>query len=334
MTKHFKKYEKYPPASGRALFFLLIILLIIISILRISIGEWNIPLKQVLHFLSLNLSDEEKFLPQALVIRSVRLPRLLCSLGTGGLLSVSGVILQGLLANPMAEPYTLGISAGAAFGAAIGILSGKFFIMPCAFAGAIFALIFTVFIAFRSGDFRNSKIILSGIVSNSILSAGVTFLKSISGEKIGSVVTWLMGSFSGAGTDAVFYVYFAVLITIFPAIIFAPHIDAMSLGENRGFILGVNENFVRIFLLITSSIGVSIIVSFFGLIGFVGLVVPHIMRNLIGASHRKLVIFSFLSGSCLLSFADGITQFLGELPVGVLTSLIGGIFFCYLISKK
>ena len=326
--------KKYPPENGRALFFLLAIILLLISIWRISSGEWEIPLKKIIYLLSFELPENEKFLPEALVIRSVRLPRLLCALGTGGLLSISGVILQGLLANPMAEPYTLGIAAGASFGASIGIISGELFIMPCAFAGAILALIFTGFIALRSGNFQNSRIILAGIVSNSILSAGVTFLKSISGEKISSVALWLMGSFSGASPNEIFYVWLAVFITILPAIILSPQIDAMSLGNDRGSVLGVNENFVRIFLIVTSSLSVAVIVSSFGLIGFVGLVVPHIMRILIGASHRKLIIFSFMAGSCLLTFADGVAQFLGELPVGVLTALTGGPFFCWLLSRR
>ncbi len=317
-------------------FLALVAFALIISFWRITTGEWEIPFECVIHFLSANLGESERILPQALVIRNVRLPRLICSFGTGGLLSVSGVILQGLLANPMAEPYTLGIAAGAAFGASLGIIfgNGNFLVMPCAFAGAVFALIFTGIIALRGGNFSNSKIILAGIISNSILSAGVTLLKSISGEKIGSIVLWLMGSFSGAGVREIFYVAFAVVITIFPAIILSSQLDAMSLGNNRGAILGVNENLVRIILLVTNSLGVAVIVSSFGLIGFVGLIIPHVMRILVGASHLRLIIFAFMSGACLLSFADGVAQSIGELPVGVLTALLGGIFFCWLLARN
>lgn len=285
----------------------------------------------MVHFLSPVLSDAEKFLPQAIVIRSVRLPRLLCALGTGGLLSVAGVVLQGLLANPLAEPYTLGIASGAAFGASVGILYGTFMIMPGAFAGAICALILTGLIAIHGGS---NKIILAGVISNAVLSAGVTFLKAIAGDKLGAVVLWLMGSFSGAGARNIYAVYIGLAVTIIPAYILGPVLDAMSLGKNRAAILGVNENFVRMILLASTSMGVAIVVSSFGVIGFVGLVVPHISRILTGASHRNLIIHSFLTGACLLLLADGVAQMTGEIPVGVITALTGGPFFCWVLSRR
>lgn len=292
---------------------------------RITFGEWRIPLSEVIRFLWSNDGS-----PASIVIRSVRLPRLVCSIGTGGLLSVAGAVLQGLLANPLAEPYTLGIASGAAFGASLGIMAGSFMITPMAFAGAMLALLLTGLIS-RGGA---EKIILAGVISNSILSAGVTFIKSVAGDKLGAVVLWLMGSMSGAGLRDVYATCAGVLLVMIPAWIFAPALDAMSLGQDRAAVLGIDERLTRVILLITTSMGVSLAVSSFGIIGFVGLAVPHISRNLVGASHRKLIFHSFLAGACVLSVADGVAQFLGEIPVGVLTALTGGPFFCWILSKR
>ena len=305
--------------------YILLALIAIVSVWRITSGEWDIPFNDVVRFLIHGGSEAE-----AIVIRSVRLPRLLASLGTGGLLSVSGVILQGLLANPLAEPYTLGIASGAAFGASIGIISGMF-IMPCAFAGALSALILTFIISFNGG---HEKIILAGVISNAFLSAGVTFIKAIAGDRLSAIVLWLMGSFSGSGMNDALYVWLGVVIVLLPAYIFSPALDAMSLGSDYANVLGVNEKFLRAFMLVIMSMGVALSVSSFGVIGFVGLVVPHISRGLVGASHRRLIVHAFMTGALLMCLADGAAQMMNELPTGVITAITGGPFFCYVLAKK
>jgi len=304
----------------------LLFFLIIISLIRITSGEWEIPLSEVIKFL---FQDDSS--PQSIIIRSVRLPRLLSGILTGGLLSVNGVVLQALLANPLAEPYTLGIASGAAFGAALAIMF-NLMISPFSFAGALFALLMTGIMS--HGGFYTEKLILAGVISNSILSAGVTFIKSIAGDKLGAVVLWLMGSISGAGSRDVYAVFWGNVLILVPALIFSPALDAMSLGRDRAAVLGINENFTRTVLLIASSMSVALAVSSFGIIGFVGLVVPHISRALTGASHRKLISHAFLTGACVLAIADGAAQYLGELPVGVLTALTGGPFFFWIFKRK
>ena len=301
-------------------------LLIIISAWRISSGEWDMTFSEVIRFL-LTESDS----PESIVIRYVRLPRLICAIFAGGILSVSGVILQGLLANPLAEPYTLGIASGAAFGAAVGILCGEFAVMPCAFCGAVCALMLTGAIARNGG---RERLILAGVISNALLSAGVTFMKSIAGEKIGAVVLWLMGSFSGASWRDVWAVILGALIVSLPACVMGNALDAMSLGGERASALGVNENLVRVSLLACSSVGVAFCVSSFGVIGFVGLIVPHISRGLVGAKHRNVIVHSFVIGAVIMTLADGLAQRLGEIPAGVITALTGGPFFCYVLAGK
>ena len=305
--------------------FLSAIILIIISAWRISSGEWDITFSEVIRFL---LTDSD--CPASVVIRLVRLPRLLCSIFAGGILSVSGVILQGLLSNPLAEPYTLGIASGSAFGAAIGILGGSFAVMPCAFCGAVGALLLTGAIAGNGG---RERLILAGVISNAVLSAGVTFMKSIAGEKIGAVVLWLMGSFAGASWRDVWAVICGAVIILTPAYVMGNALDVMSLGGERASVLGVNEKFVRVVLLVCSSVGVAFCVSSFGVIGFVGLIVPHISRGLVGANHRRVTVNAFMIGAVIMTLADGLAQRLGEIPAGVVTALTGGPFFCYVFAK-
>ena len=301
-------------------------ILIIISLWRISSGEWDMKFSEVIRFL---LTDSDS--PASIVIRSVRLPRLICAIFAGGILSVSGVILQGLLANPLAEPYTLGIASGSAFGAAIGILFGEFAVMPCAFCGAVCALVLTGIIAGNGG---RERLILAGVISNAVLSAGVTFMKSIAGEKIGAVVLWLMGSFAGASWRDVWAVISGAVIVSLPAYVTGNALDAMSLGGERASVLGVNEKFLRVILLVCSSTGVALCVSSFGVIGFVGLIVPHISRGLVGANHRRVTVNAFVIGAVIMTLADGLAQRLGEIPAGVITALTGGPFFCYVLAGK
>ena len=302
------------------------VILLAVSVWRISLGEWDIPFPDVIRFL---LTWDNS--PEAFVIHSVRLPRLLCSIFTGGLLSVSGVTLQGLLANPLAEPYTLGIASGAAFGASAGILGGEWAVMPCAFLGAMCALAMTGAIARNGG---RERLILAGVISNAVLSAGVTFMKSVAGDKIGAVVLWLMGSFSGASWRDAWAVMAGSVIVVLPAYVMGNALDAMSLGEDRASVLGVNEGLVRMMLLVSMSAGVALCVSSFGVIGFVGLVVPHITRGIVGASHRRVMVNAFAVGAGLMVIADGVGQMMGELPAGVITAVAGGPFFCRVLAKR
>ena len=291
------------------------------------LGEWVMPVRRVFYFLSPFANENDLKSPEALIIRQIRLPRILSAFLTGGILSASGIILQGLLSNPMAEPYTLGIASGAAFGASIGILSGVYFVVPSALFGALGALFIVKLIS-------SKKIILAGIITNAFLSSGVTFIKAIAGEKLYAVVLWLMGSFAGADFNDVYRVLTGAFLIFIPGIIYAPYIDVMSLGDERGLILGINESRVRNILLFTASAGVALSVSSFGIIGFVGLIVPHVLRIIIGARHRQLILMSFLFGGTLLLFSDGIAQTAREIPAGVITALTGAPIFCWLLVKN
>ena len=308
-----------------------IFLLLILSILRLTLGEWEIPICRVFYYLLPNLSEIELSNPEAIIIRDIRLPRILSTILTGGLLSVAGIVLQGILANPMAEPYTLGIASGAAFGASLGILFNDIFILPSALIGSCAALILVKIISLNGG---RERIILAGIIVNAFLSAGVTFMKAISGEKLYAVILWLMGNFSGVNFSDVLRILAGVLLVLIPAIIFAPYLDVMSLGSERGLIFGINENLIRNILLFTTSFGVALSVSSTGITGFIGLIVPHLLRILNGASHRNLIIQGFIFGGILMLISDGAAQFLGEIPAGVITALLGAPYLCLLLIRR
>ena len=218
------------------------------AVWRLALGEWDIPLSRVAALLRPGLPEAERTLPEALIVRTVRLPRLLAAVGTGGLLAVSGAVLQGLLSNPLAEPYTLGIAAGAAFGGACALIFDSPLVTPMAFAGAVAALWLVGLIAWRSGG-GGAHLVLAGVIANAVLSAGVTFLKAVADDRLGAIVLWLMGSFSGAGPEGAAAVWAAAALVLLPAWACGPMLDAVSLGEGRGAMLGVDEVKLRRLLL-------------------------------------------------------------------------------------
>ncbi len=331
-ARDLREYRRAAAAKRTRLALVLLLLLALTGVWRVTRGEWDIPVSRVAGLVFPFLSGEELSSPEALVVRAVRLPRFLAAAGTGGLLAVSGAVLQGLLANPLAEPYTLGIASGAAFGGALGFFLGPLAVAPAAFAGALFALWLAFAIAWRSGG-GGAYIVLAGIITNAVLSAGVTFLKAIADDKLGAIVLWLMGSLSGASPSSALTVWAGAAFVFIPSFIYGRRLDAVSLGDGRGELLGVDERRLRATLLFFSSVATACAVSCFGIIGFVGLVVPHLLRVIVGPSSRPLIVFSFLGGALLLSAADGLAQRMGELPVGVITALIGGPFFCWILAR-
>jgi iron complex transport system permease protein len=312
---------------------LLLVGLLLVGTWRLLAGPMDVPPGAVLSLL--NPFADVTTLPQqqALVVRTVRLPRLLAATASGAALSVSGVVLQALLGNPLAEPYALGIAAGAALGASLGIFLGGIWVPAAAFCGAALALSLAFTLAWRSGGNSPVHLVLAGIVVSAILSAGVTLLKAISEERMAAIVLWLMGGFSGASASAAGSAWIGAAAVTIPAWWWGRELDAMSLGEGRAALLGVNEKRLRLVLLGAASLAASLVVAHFGIIGFVGLVGPHLLRLLAGPAHRTLLPLAFVAGCLLLAGADGAAQQLGELPVGVVTALAGGPVFCWILLR-
>jgi iron complex transport system permease protein len=267
------------------------------------------------------------------VVWQIRFPRVLAAIISGAILAASGVAFQSALRNPLAEPYTLGVASGAAFGAACAIVADFPFVNSAAFAGSLS----TLFIVWVLGERKNnrdiSRIILAGVIVGSILSAGLTFLKALAGDKVSAIVIWLMGSFSAASwLDAM-----PMTLGLFVILIFCAsnlnEMDIMASGANAAS-LGLNLPRRRILILGSASFAVSFVVSRFGIIGFVGLVVPHVLRILFGPSHRILIPLSLIGGGALLCAADTVAKSWNELPAGVLTVLIGGPVFCAILWNR
>ncbi|MCP4116263.1 MAG: iron ABC transporter permease [Desulfobacteraceae bacterium] len=278
------------------------------------------------------------------IVMEVRLPRILTCAAVGGALSISGVLFQGILLNPLADPYTLGVSAGAAFGACVAIvLSLGSTLVPVplfAFVGACFTLLFVMFLSYtgknRTSPFSSNSLILSGIIVAAILSAGISFMKYIADEQVAVIIFWLMGSFASKtwGDVALTLVFLAGGLGV--SLFFARDLNLISLGERSAASLGVDTGRVTLILLITGSLLAAVSVSVSGIIGFVGLLVPHMVRLVSGPDNRKLIPLSMLMGAILLLGADTITRAVlpHEIPIGVLTALMGGPVFCWIFKRS
>jgi iron complex transport system permease protein len=275
------------------------------------------------------------------VVMDVRIPRILTAAIVGGALAVSGAVFQGILLNPLADPYTLGVSAGAAFGASIALVSnmtllGNLSVPLFAFVGACASLLAVVHLASSGGGLSSNNLILSGIIVAAILSAGISFLKYMADEQASVIIFWLMGSLASKSWSDVFLLSGATAFGAVVCLYFSRDLNAMSLGGRTAGSLGVDSAKLLPLLLATASLMAAVCVSVSGIIGFVGLLVPHMARSVTGPDNRRLIPVSMLAGAILLLCADTATRaiFPVETPIGVLTALIGGPFFCYLFRKR
>ncbi|OIQ51192.1 putative ABC transporter permease protein [Pseudodesulfovibrio hydrargyri] len=275
------------------------------------------------------------------ILFDVRLPRILTCTAVGFGLAVAGAVFQGLLLNPLADPFTLGVSSGAAFGAALALLLGLSFFGPAtllvlAFAGAALTLAAVISLAGRDGELSPASLILAGVIVSAILSAGISFIKYLADERVSVIVFWLMGSFVGRTLGDAALAGFAALTAFAVCLYYGRDLNIMSLGTRSARSLGVDTGRVRLILLVTASLVSAVCVSVSGIIGFVGLIVPHLMRMVVGPDNRWLLPASGLGGAILLLLADTVTRALlpHEVPIGVLTALIGGPVFCWIFSRS
>lgn len=338
----------YLKKRGKVTILVLTGCLIMCVLISASMGFIKVSLWDVLKILFLNSSTNgasgsnmDKVIPN--VIYDVRLPRILASAVVGAGLSIAGVIFQGILLNPLADPYTLGISAGAGFGASIALLfnitfAGNYSVSLFAFMGALGTLVAVIFLSLRQEekDLSSNTLILAGIIVSAILSAGISFMKYMADEHVSVIIFWLMGSFASRTWSDVLFGLFTVLGGGLVCLLYAGDLNILSLGSRSAISLGVRANQVRIILLVTASMITATCVSVSGIIGFVGLIIPHLMRFFTGADNRLLIPASALAGAILLLMADTVTRAVlpGEIPIGVLTALIGGPIFCYIFKKR
>jgi len=272
------------------------------------------------------------------IVRDIRLGRILLSFLTGAALAVSGGVFQGLLRNPLADPFTLGISSGAACGAALALGLGWALPLPlAALAGAFAAMLLVLALSRLAGDFSRESLVLGGIVVSTFLGAAIALIKSLNEESVSAIVFWIMGSFQGRGFEHVRLMLPYLLPGAAIVLALARELDILALGTEQAAQVGVAVGRVRIGLLIGAGMLTAAAVSVSGIIGFVGLVVPHLVRMLLGPSSRALLLFSALGGGILLLWSDVLARTIlahgAELPVGVLTALFGGPFFCLIMAR-
>ena len=318
------------------------VLLFLVIALGVSIGELSIPLNNVFYAISnkLGLTNVPLNRIYESVIWDFRLSRALVAACCGAGLAICGAVLQSLLKNALAEPYVLGVSAGASTGAVsvvvLGIGSGAVSLSAGAFAGAFAAF---AFVAFLTNGARggNERTILAGVAASQLFNAitAYTISTSASAQQARDVMFWLLGSFSGVRWPEFQLALVVVLAGLAVCLYYS--LDAFTFGDDAAASLGIAVPWVRLALFTTTALITATIVSMAGSIGFVGLVVPHVMRFLFGPLHRTLLIASALAGAILMVLADIASRMLiapQSLPVGVVTALVGVPFFAVIIYRS
>lgn len=334
--------------NHRLLLFFLIIVLISSVIISSLIGSVKMPIidsvKILLNHLPFMSFEPTWTTGQETIIWDLRMPRIFLALIIGAMLSVSGVAFQGVLRNPLADPYILGVSSGATLGAATYILFfeqssilGQFALSLFAFIGGLLSLGLVFIIANVKVNQTSETLILAGVIVQSFAGAILTFLIAISGEQMQEIIFWMMGSLSHADwIDIVILLPYLIFGSIF---IFSQYreLNIMSLGEKAATYLGMDVLKKKIVILLVASLLAASAVSVVGIIGFVGLIIPHLVRIIVGPNHRVLLPISFLVGAIFLLWSDNLARTIiesREIPIGVITAFIGAPFFAYLLRGK
>ncbi|WGD37722.1 iron ABC transporter permease [Lysinibacter sp. HNR] len=324
----------------------LIAALVVLILVSASAGQLNISPSEVfgsvMHRIGIPLGPLPASETAELALWTVRFPRIIMAILVGAALATAGLLMQAIFGNPLAEPGVVGISSGAALGAAATIVFGWTFwgnwtIAATAFVTGLFATLLVYLMSRANGKTEVVTLILTGIAVNAFAGAGLalfTFLgDSASREQI---VFWQLGSLNGSRWDQVVIVLPLVIVGLLVAAFVARRLDLLSLGERTARHLGVNVELLRMCVIVVVALLVCAAVAFSGIISFVGLVVPHLMRMILGPAHRPLLFSSLVGGAVLLLAADLVARTAvanADLPIGMLTALVGGPFFFWLLRR-
>ncbi|RMF92464.1 MAG: iron ABC transporter permease [Candidatus Schekmanbacteria bacterium] len=323
--------------------FFVIVVCFIISLstilFSISVGSVDLPF---IHIVKLFFGEDIVKKPyENVIIYELRFPRAIFAFLVGAALSIAGIIFQVVLKNPLAEPYILGVSGGAATGAVIAIFAGigaSYLITLFSFAGAIVSIAVLIFISSGRWGLSPSSLILGGVIINAFFSAVVMFVISIStGGEMRRAYFWLMGNLGNASYDTIKIALPVVLLGGILTFAASRKLNLIALGDETALQLGVNVGVYTKVIIVLASFLTAGVVAWSGLIGFVGLVVPHMVRLIVGADHRITVPVSFFAGGVFLLISDTLARTLLspiELPVGTVTAIIGAPFFLYLLKKE
>lgn len=345
-----KKNRKQEKRFRMLLFFLPVILFLSI-ILAVSLGPvgihpftvWKIALS---HVPALgDLIGESWSNAHANIVWEVRFPRVLLGVLVGSGLALAGTGIQALVRNSLADPYILGVSSGASVGATLVILLGAFDLFGqyalslAAFLGALLSVILVFTLAQVAGRMSTTRLLLSGIALSMILSAitDLIVMTAPDDDKIHSALFWMMGSLVGADWKTLPVVGIAVIIAFIFLLIQSRPLNLLLMGEETAVTLGLNINIFRKLLIVVVSLLTGVLVAASGAIGFVGLMIPHIVRLLVGSDHKKVLIISLFLGAVFMIWADVVARLVlapEEIPIGVVTALTGGPFFIWLLRRS
>jgi iron complex transport system permease protein len=319
---------------------ILLIGLIFTAVFALSVGTAKIPINEVVDFLL--MSDLAS--PNFSILNNIRLPRIILGFAVGSALSIAGVILQGMFRNPLVEPYTLGISGGAALGVCLNLAfglnktMGDILIPLSGFLGAGLVIVLVYFLSLHKGVLKMQGLLLSGVMISFICSSLFMLIMAVMRiEELHGIIFWTMGSLDQPSWLLIKTMCVISFAGLMAAYFFCKDLNAFSLGFDNAAHLGINtQRTKKILFLITSLLsGASVAVA--GVIGFVGLVIPHFMRLFVGSDHRILIICCYISGAIFLIASDALSRTIIsplELPVGVITGIIGGTIFIYALNKK
>lgn len=317
------------------------IILILAVIVSFWIGRYPIYTNELLGILFSKLIPIEPFWDTKIetVLFNVRLPRIALACLVGCCLSAAGAAYQGVFQNPMAAPDILGASAGAAFGAALAILNNgsSFTITLYAFGFSLLTVALVYLISKKARGKNILALILSGIMISSLFSAGTSFIKLVAdpNDQLPAITYWLMGSLNGAKISEVTFVLIPMALGLIPLLLLRWRMNVLTMGDDEARTMGVNSNQIRFIVIICATLVTAASVSVSGMIGWVGLVIPHLTRKLVGNNFNQLMPATMLFGAIFLLLVDDVSRNLltTEIPLGILTAFIGAPFFIYLITR-
>ena len=316
-----------------------VLLLLLCGVVLLSLSSGEIPIKLSELFAVLQNKSSLEYS----VLTNIRLPRILLAFAVGGTLSMTGAILQGIYRNPLVEPYTLGISGGAALGVSLCIvfhlheIGGSFMLPASGFAGALTCIFLVYSLSMAKGIFSVNKMLLMGVMISFIASSSMMFLMSISNsDDVHSIIFWIMGSLDESNSGLINLMLYSSIGGLLIAYLFSHQLNALRLGEQSARHLGINTGLTIKVLFVMLSLLTGLCVSIAGIIGFVGLIIPHVVKRISGSDYRILLPASFMGGSIFLMLSDVVARTIispNELPIGVITGMVGGVLFLVVLKQ-
>ncbi len=323
------------PSSLFIKLFILMLVLVASAMLSLISGSIDMGVSDLIAvFLS---PDKNETFSQ--IIFNIRLPRILLAIGVGGGLSVAGAVFQSLLMNPLADPYILGVSSGGSFGAVLALFLGLSFmgVQLFSFIGATVVIVLVFFIGHKYGKLQQNILLLTGVMVGAFFAATILLIVTLMDDSLRTAIFWLVGNLAMADSFSAYYVLITSGIISLGLILNSHKLNLLAMGDEDAANLGLNLKVIKTLIYIFASLLVGVIVSVSGVIGFVGLLIPHITRLLFSSDNRIVLPASFLIGASFLILTDTLARTIispTELPVGALTAIIGAPIFIYLLKSK